>query len=350
MRLGIIARADLTGLGNQSRNWVRLLNPSKVIVIDSSPFNHNEQHLEWYDSFDTTVINGFIQDAQIDSVLDDIDVLLTFEIPYNYKLFSRAKARGVKTILQNNWEFTDYLQNKALPLPDLLVNHSYWNLDKQKKLWPEIADYCATPVFVEDYEDIYHENLNRIGKRRFLHVAGRKTHLDRNGTDDLLQAVKLIPPEIDFELVVKTQTAEISKTDDSRVVIDSDAPTDEKELFRGFDAMLFPRRYAGASLPLSEALTSGLPTVMTDISPNNIVLPSSWLVPAERKTSFIARALIDVYSADHSALASKIAQIVAMDGAALRTAKVEARAVAEREYSSEHIMNKWLSLLHKLNT
>ena len=36
MRLGIIARCDNTGLGNQTRELVKMLNPSKVMVIDFS--------------------------------------------------------------------------------------------------------------------------------------------------------------------------------------------------------------------------------------------------------------------------------------------------------------------------
>ena len=42
-RLAIIARADATGLGNQTRRLVEMLNPERVLVIDSTPFNQNQQ-------------------------------------------------------------------------------------------------------------------------------------------------------------------------------------------------------------------------------------------------------------------------------------------------------------------
>jgi len=347
-KITIIARADLTGLGIQSRNWVRLLNPNKVIVIDSRPFNNNEQHFEWYDHLNAYRIDGFIKTNEINPILDDTDILLTFEIPYNYQLISAARVRGIKTIIQNNWEFTDYIKQPLLPLPDLLVNHSYWHLEEQKVLWPDITEYCATPLFIEDYESIYQQNLTRTGKKRFLHIAGRKTYEDRNGTQDLLDAMKLIPSNIDFELVIKTQTTNVNMFDDPRITIDKSEPTDEKELYRNFDAMILPRRYAGACLPMNEALASGLPVVMTDIDPNNKILPEEWLVSAEKKTSFQARTLVDVYSADHAALAERIAQLVGADDSLMYSYKELARNTAIKEYSAESIKHKWALLMQKL--
>lgn len=345
-RLGIIARSDLTGLGVQSRNWVRLLKPDKVILIDSSPFNHNEQHPEWYEGMNVMPIYGFIRPHQINQVLDDIDILLTFEIPYSYELITAAKSRGVKTIIQNNWEFTDYLQNSALTLPDLLVNHSYWNLEKQKELWPQISEYCATPLFLEEFNSIATQNLERTGKKRFLHIAGRRTYEDRNGTEDLLAAIKLIPQDIDFELVIKTQTTEIPEMRDSRIVIDRTAPDDEKELYRGFDAMIMPRRYGGACLPMNEALAAGLPVIMTHIDPNNKVLPKEWLVEVREKTQFMARTMITVYETNPQELAYRITAWAIDDKDKER--KTKARKIAEEEYSSQAILKKWALLMEKL--
>lgn len=349
MNICVIARADSTGLGVQSRNWVHLLRPYKIIVINSKPFNGNQQHFEWYDRHNNAYrIEGFIKDNEISAILDGVNVLLTFEIPYNYNLISEARRRGIKTIIQNNWEFTDYLLRPNLPLPDLLVNHSYWNLDKQRTIWPDITEYCPTPLFIEDFNKNFTVNIARSGKKRFLHVAGRKTHLDRNGTEDLLEAVKLIPKEIDFELVIKTQTVAIPDVIDSRITIDNSSPVDERELYCNFDAMILPRRYAGASLPMNESLASGLPVIMTDIDPNNSILPSFWLVPADKSTTFMARTLVDVYSARRVDLAARIAQFAVMSDTLLLGYKTTAREIAVNEYSSESVMEKWTALMSKL--
>ncbi len=350
MRVGIIARADLTGLGIQSRNWVRLLNPSKIIVIDSRSFNGNQQHYEWYnDRRNAFSVDGFIQQKDVNAILDDIDVLLTFEIPYNYQLISMARSRGIKTIIQNNWEFTDYLKQPELPLPDILLNHSYWHLDDQKSLWPDITEYCPTPLFVEDFDDIWSQNLERKEKKfRFLHVAGRKTHEDRNGTKEVMRAVLEVPKEIDFELVIKTQTADLGNIVDSRITIDTSSPEDEKELYRGFDAMIIPRRYGGACLPMNEALASGLPVIMTDIDPNNKILPAHWLVKAEKQSVFMARTVIDVFSANATDLAARMAQFAVLDHDTLYGYKMKAREIAVAEYDSEVVLKKWDLLMKKL--
>lgn len=347
MRLTIIARADNTGLGVQSRNWVRLLKPHKVVVIDSSSFNGNQQNFQWYHGLNAYVVQGFIRNDQLRPILMDTDVLLTFEIPYNYNLFAEARSMGVKTILQNNWEFTDYLR-QTLPLPDLLVNHSYWHLDEQKARWPEITEYCPTPLFIEDFVDNMAVNYARTGVKRFLHVAGRSTYEDRNGTKDLLAAVKLIPRDVPFTLVIKTQTVPVEVIDDPRVIIDTSSPADEKALYYDFDAMILPRRYAGACLPMNEALASGLPVIMTDIDPNNKILPAYWLVNSYVDKIFAARTPIKVYSAHHQELANKIKHMALMDDKFMQGWKTEARLIAKREYSHEAVYDKWSLLLRKL--
>lgn len=350
MNLAIIARADLTGLGIQSRNWVRLLKPQRLVVINSTTFNKNQQHMEWYSGYGGYVIDGFIKHNEIKSILQGIDVLLTFEIPYSYDLIRAARAKGVKTIIQNNWEFTDYLKQPQLPLPDLLVNHSYWHLEEQKKLWPDITDYCPTPVFIEDWDKIMLHNMDRDSEtRRFLHIAGRKTYEDRNGTRDLIESVKLIPKHIhNFELIIKSQTADVPDFDDSRITIDTSSPVDEKDLYRDFDAVIMPRRYGGACLPMNEALAAGLPVIMPNIDPNNKVLPKEWLVSAKHAGTFMTRTEIDLYSTDHNSLADKIIEFNNWSSPDLIAAKIRAREIACKEYSSEVVREKWAGLLNKI--
>ena len=41
MRLGIIARSDNSGLGNQTRELVNMLNPTKIMLINSISFNNS---------------------------------------------------------------------------------------------------------------------------------------------------------------------------------------------------------------------------------------------------------------------------------------------------------------------
>lgn len=349
-RIGVIVRQDLTGLGVQTRNIAEMLEADKLIVIDFSPLNGNKQHPELLDSLTDNRVNikGWIHPDHFEEVLKGIDVLITCEIDYTagYELIARAKELGIKTIVVANYEFCDWLQRPYLPRPDVLANHSEWNNHKLEGIFGKVP-ILRTPVDTEHYWEVYNENMRVKDKVRFLHVAGRKTHEDRNGTADLLEAIKLINPVIDFELVIKTQTTDVY-CNDPRVTIDRSEPTDERELYCGFDAMILPRRYGGASLPMNEALAAGLPVIMTDIDPNNKILPSWWLVDARKKTSFMARTEIDVYESVPASLAGRIAQFAVMSPELFIGTKHAARAIANREFAMAMVKHKWHLLLDEL--
>jgi hypothetical protein len=70
--------------------------------------------------------------------------------------------------------------------------------------------------------------------------------------------------------------------------------------------MVLPRRYAGLCLPMNEALMSALPVFMTNISPNNYVLPSEWLVKTRLIETFRTKVRIELFEADALALAEAI--------------------------------------------
>jgi glycosyltransferase involved in cell wall biosynthesis len=70
----------------------------------------------------------------------------------------------------------------------------------------------------------------------------------------------------DFELVVKSQEPTQLLRRDRRIIWDHCAPEEQQTLYEGFDALIMPRRYGGLCLPMNEALTSGLPVIMSDTS------------------------------------------------------------------------------------
>ena len=347
-RLAILARMDDSGLGHQTRDLVRLLKPDKVVAIDFQFYNGFKQHPEWYEKYNTKYIQGFIQDNDVLDIIQDVDVVLTAETFYNNRFIDMANNVGVATLNQINYEFFEPLQNRSLLLPTKILMPSYWHLeDLQNQTVPGKVEYLPPPVFVEDYHKVRDENMTRKGKRRFLHVAGRIAAHDRAGTQDLLKAIKLV--DVDFELVIKVQSGEMLITDDPRVTLDYSFPEDEKELYRGFDAMIMPRRYAGLNLPMNEALASGLPVIMTNIEPNNKVLPSYWLVDSYKADSFFARTPIDVWSADHNALAARIRELVLMDTMFLTGQKTEAYLIARREFDPATLYDKFIRLIEQID-
>jgi glycosyltransferase involved in cell wall biosynthesis len=292
---------DRTGLGQgQTLRLARLFDPNHIMVIDSSPFNGNQQFPEWYTPWEKTFTHGFPTPNEITSFLSKVDVVISCETFYNNRFTEIAKFMNKKTILIANYEFFDWHRPDFahIPLPDKVVMPSYWHFDEMQRDYN--ATYIPTPLFEDDFSSVAQYNLNREGKRRYLFINGRQAIHDRNGLTTLYDALKY--SKADFEVVVKAQ-GEIPLTDDPRVIYDLyDAPT-TAEIYRDFDAVIMPRRYAGQCLPMTEALASALPVIMTDIDPNNKVLPKEWLFHATHMGTFMTRKQIELYSGEPKELA-----------------------------------------------
>lgn len=303
MRLGIIARSDNTGLGNQTRELVKMLNPDKVLLIDSSPFNGNTQHPEWYQGYNClTTKRGMASKEEVYEFINGLDVVLSCEIFYNQSFISIAKKRKVKTILQYNYEFLDNLLNPDLALPDILVAPSLWNFEDVVNKFGDIAKvvYLPPPTSIDLFANAKNINTGKTHKK-ILHIGGKAAVKDRNGTNTVIEMLKY--SKSDYQLVVKTQTPLNIDCNDARLVIDTSSPDSRESLYEGYDAMVMPRRYAGLCLPMNEALMSSLPVFMTNISPNNKILPQEWLTDSTKIDNLMTRIMLDVYEGDAKMLA-----------------------------------------------
>jgi len=303
MRLGIIARSDNTGLGNQTKELVKMLNPDKVLLIDSSQFNDNTQHPEWYQGYNClTTKRGMASKEEVYEFIDGLDVVLSCEIFYNNSFISIAKKRKVKTVLQYNYEFLDYLANPDLQLPDILVAPSLWNFtDVVEKFGDKTkVVYLPPPTSIDLFAGAKNINTSKTHKK-ILHIGGKAAVKDRNGTSTVIEMLKY--SKSDYQLVIKSQTPLDTECDDPRLVIDTSSPDTRESLYEGYDAMVMPRRYAGLCLPMNEALMSALPVFMTNISPNNKILPQEWLTDSKKIDRLMTRIMLDVYGGDAKMLA-----------------------------------------------
>lgn len=311
MNLGLIARADNSGLGVQSWEFHRHMNPAKTMVIDVSREAtgdtvrgcSKDTDLSRYPA-DSIVVDGWVPSrAQVDEFLDGLDVVFTMETPYYHKLYDLACERGIKTVLQYNWEFLD-----AAYQPTLLAAPTTWHYDDvhaRKMLLP-------VPIATDRFP---YREMNTPA-RRFLHVAGRPATLDRNGTMDLLRALRFV--HADIELTIATQLDGGFSANIAQARLDGWLPPnvtvrradtrewDYWEIYRRHDVLVLPRRYGGLCLPAQEAIGAGMPVIMPAISPNIDWLPPEWLVPAARVETFRAKRKIDVYSANLHHLAERI--------------------------------------------
>jgi hypothetical protein len=340
MRIGLIARSDNSGLGNQTRELAYMLNPSKILLIDSSSFNQNTQNPEWYSGYNVQTNKGFVGDRVAQEFLKDLDVVISCEIFYSRNFPKIAEQFGVKTILQYNYEFLDNLLNPRLPLPNILLSPSKWNMEDVIKKFGNSCRvvHLPPPTDHKKFEDA--RKINSKSNKKLLHIAGKVAAMDRNGTNTVIEMMKY--SKQDFVLEIKSQDKLDYKIDDDRIKIISNDVKNQADLYSGYDAMVLPRRFAGLCLPMNESLLCGLPVFMTDISPNNQILPSDWLVASHKVGELMTRTMLDVYSADPEQLANKIDLYMSGDQT---VAKKKAFEIGYSNFSQEALRQKYLDLL-----
>jgi glycosyltransferase involved in cell wall biosynthesis len=345
LRLAMIVRADTSGgLGAQTYALCRLLRPWKIMIIDSTPFNANPQHIEAYSEFpNQTIIRGFPSNLQCAGFLSGAQALWTCEIPYNYHMFAVCRRNNIKAYLMYNAEFLDYWR-EALPEPYRFVAPSPWLLEEVRAKFPETV-YLPPPTFSTDFNQARATNFKRTGRRRFLHIVGNPAVNDRAGTQLLLNALRRV--RSDFELVIRTQRNLVGYTglDDPRVLLRVQEVDRQQDLYSDFDAVIHPRRYGGLNLIMNEALMSGLPVVMGRCSPNDLMLPSDWLVDGQTNGRFMTRRMIDLFDMDEAKLADKIEWLATMSDRELAAQKGRAFEVGYNEFSETKLKPKYNELL-----
>lgn len=336
---------DDTGLGNQTRALCEMLKPDVIFVVDSSSFHKGQkQHPEWYKDYNTIFTDGWPSDVECTRFVAGITHLLTAETVYNPHVYWLCKRYRVKLFIQPNWEFLDHLK-RGLPLPDKWLMPSYWHLEDMTRRFQNTV-YLPPPVSLKKFAEAREENLKKRKKPRFLHIVGKPAIHDRNGTLDVLGCLEY--STADYTLTIKSQIeldtfGEVAK--DPRIEAIYGNVENEADMYKGYDAVIMPRRYAGLCLPMNEALASSLPVIMPDISPNNKVLPGNWRVPASVKDVFEARAPIEVYQCDLVELAKKIDEFATMSNEDITSQKAVAYEIAQREYSTDTLLPRYKYIL-----
>jgi glycosyltransferase involved in cell wall biosynthesis len=330
-KLGLMVRGDYGGISIQSRRLANFLKPERILYIDSRSFSKNkEQHPEWYDGFNGYKVDGFPTNREVIKFMQGLTHFLCIENPHNFLFFSLGKQKGIKTFCQTNYEFADNIRDPSLPLPDKFLMPSYWKLDEMKERFD--AEYLPPPINPEEFSTARDINLNRKGNR-FLHIVGTLAAEDRNGTLDLLKALK--HTQSSFELIIRSQHPLPPEymTDDHRVKYIIENTPETQDMYKDFDALILPRRYGGLSLPVQEALISGLPVLMPDISPNNQLLPKEWLFKARKKSELFTRMIIDVY--ESLDIAEKIDWLVNQD------LKAQAFEIGYNEFAESSLKERY---------
>lgn len=266
MRVGLIARADDGGLGTMTTEFARHLNPERSLVVDLGAAGKGVTRVERVANFsnNTCVVTSWphVDMHAVNWLMDGIDVLYTAETWYWPQIPEVARARNIRTVLHSMPE----LHSNDI-IADQVWVPTNWEIERVRD-----AVLMPVPVPLDRFPVRESESA-----KTFLHIAASAMR-DRNGTDAVLGALPQVhsPCTIAFQGIDGNLT---NPTSPAEIVI-RPRIGDYWEATADADVLVLPRRYAGLSLPMQEAMARGMPIITTDLAPQN-QWPGVLTVPVE---------------------------------------------------------------------
>lgn len=272
MKLGVLARANSRGLEYQTKAVADQYD-AHVLLIDVP--NHSSRRFPTRpEVFPDAPVAVVRPGWQLDEVivrrwLNGLSHVYSAETMYDERLADWARQMGVATVCHVNPEFFIPGGGWGIGRPTALWQATIWRESVTK------ARIVPMPVEAASWEPL-HE-----GPARWLHVAGKATTGDRNGTLLVLDALCHLRRRCHVRIVTQERNlpAAVEAPPHVEVEVICGGVADPSELYVDRDALVLPRRYGGLCLPVGEALARGMAVVMTNISPNVDTWPIS-AVPA----------------------------------------------------------------------
>lgn len=271
MRVGTVCYATTQGLGVLAKQFY-----DAGVITDVMIYKHpngRSTHTEWYPEGTHVLSTRPFRGNAVERFLDDLDVVLFFETPFDWEFVRRCRERRVKTAVIPMYEW--HLERPPHSM-DLYINPSL--LDQQ--YFPQ-----GTFIPIPAVSGIWKQ---RETATRFVHNSGHIGSRNHKGTEELLKAMLHVKSPI--KLTVTSQEQALTKLingvpgieDDSRVEFLIQDNLDYGNLFSHGDVYIAPEKYNGLSLPLQEAFAAGMGVMTTDRFPANTWLPNDILIPVER--------------------------------------------------------------------
>lgn len=324
--LGIIVRADCGGLGNQTWEAWRHLEPERTLVIRTAKAGRRGPE----DASRYGVTSWYGQDTRVDPrVLKDFasgcSVVLAIETtscPHGIHILREA---GVRTVLLANPEL--YRESEQ-GRPDVLRVPTPWAMSRMHG-----ARVLPQPVATDRFTP-----RPRTAARIFYHPGAPAFH-DRNGTEDVLAAL----PYVKNECTMIIRQPHVRKRS-SRRQVGKVTVLFEHEYARAYwhahpeeaDVLVMPRRYGGLCLPVLEAAAMGMPALMTDLTPQNEWPHVVGIPVAQEKLVSMKGGAYPVWSVRPQDLAARMDQLIEDDDFVMK------RSLQALDWAA---LNSWDTLL-----
>lgn len=301
-KIGLIARADNSGLGTLSREFFDNLPIARTLVVQNGVYR---PFLERFPG--AAVTSREIEKEKLDWLLDGIDVLLTFETPYSPQVFRECHRRGIKSVLMPMYECTPPFA--SIGTPNLVLCPSRLDFQFYKKYRAQ-AEIVFLPVPVNRKRLPWREVRKA---RTFVHNAGHGGLAERNGTSELLAAIPMVNSDVRF-LINSQRTINYSHP---KVELRIGNFENYWDLWKEGDIFVFPHKFDGLSLPIQEAVSVGMPVLSTRFFPFTDWLPAEWFFDAseiiQTKVSNTVREYIDFAVVKPADIAAKIDEMATAD-------------------------------------
>lgn len=267
LRVGTLVYATEQGLGYLAKSFYDAGVVTHTLVVRHSHRDNLGQY--WYPESREIGLSYLPQERAVAHRLcDSVDVMLFFETPFHWELINYCRSKGVKTVLMPMYECLP--PKSLLPYqPDYFICPSLLDL----RYFPD-ANSRFIPV-PSNSSVVWRQ---REKARQFVHNAGHGGLKGRNGTKELLEAMKYVKSPI--ELLIRSQSIRTVTISDSRVRVEYGSYP-YSSLYDWGDVFIFPESFNGLSLPLQEAYASGMLVMTTDRYPMNQWLPKEPLIPVE---------------------------------------------------------------------
>lgn len=327
MKWGLIARSETDrGLGIQTFEMFRHLNPDATLVV-LVPKSGFASHPENYPGAATVELRiehglGVLDEQTVRDWWSGLDVVVSVETLYDWRLVEWARADGVRTIVHGNPEFW----MASNPQPDVWWWPTTWRLE-------HLPHGPVVPVPVPTREICAADPGVLL---KLVHVAGNGAMADRNGTNIVLNAMRQIPKGVTLDIY--TQAA-VAQSKHARVRI-LKSVSDRWEMYRDRQMLVLPRRYGGLCLPALEAMACGLGLIMSDCSPN-----TNWPIVAVQsdlsKTVQMQTGPVETYDVPFNVLANMMKHLANNPGS------VEQAQRRSREFAAANGWDQLAEMYHE---
>lgn len=337
---GMVVRADQGGLATQTYEVAWHLRPDVVIIMDLEDKGRGECEYDRYGFVpDVTVVRGTVLgNREAEQLAAKCEVIYGAETFYGSALW-RA-TRGLR----------DVTPRPLAPPLYLHVNPELWRDEEADQyLVPTKWEMGRIPNAQLLYQPI---PIERFSKRFCRDQAQHFVHfdapamLDREGTETLLAALEFI--QSPCEITIRTWRPEhhmARHPSHVKLNVVNDRPHDYRDLWsENYDCVIMPRRYAGQSLIMNEAMGHGLAVLASDIEPHKSFLhPWSRVPTIDMQRVPMRGGKFEVHNFNPRDLARRIDQLVAHPEAASFLSQYSLDYSASRSWTA--LEPKWREVL-----